>query len=99
MSPWRQGMRLRICRRLQRSIDRVAIDRFQIGLVSEIGTELANVLLADGSAEHSPDRVLLDLNMPVMDGWQFPAEQRRLVEPDLVKIPVLIVTGADGADR
>jgi CheY-like chemotaxis protein len=39
------------------------------------------------------------LNMPVMDGWQFRAEQRRLVEPDLVDIPVLILTGADGADQ
>ena len=37
--------------------------------------------------------------MPVMDGWQFRDEQRRLLVPDLVNIPVLILTGADGADR
>jgi len=154
-------MRLRISQRLQGSIDGVAIDHFQRGLIYEIGTQLASVLLAEGWAEpvdtadtalpssrpppnrtnplvlvvdddpnlrqlaadllighgydvisaqhgrealerlckHCPDLVLLDLNMPVMDGWQFRAEQRRLLEPDLVSIPVLIVSGADGADR
>jgi len=47
--------------------------------------------------EHRPDLVLLDLNMPVMDGWQFRAAQERLVETHLVNIPVLILTGADRA--
>jgi CheY-like chemotaxis protein len=154
-------MRLRICRRLQGSIDGVALDRFQIGVIYEIGTQVASVLLAEGWAEppgaadsvrpaprpppirinamvlvvddepdlrelvaelllshgynvvlaqhgrealerlceHCPDLVLLDLNMPVMDGWQFRAEQRRLLEPHLVNIPVLILTGAGGADQ
>src|SRR5438093_13664602 len=51
MLPWRQGMRLRICRRLQGSIDGVAIDQLQIGLIYEIGTQVASVLLAEGWAE------------------------------------------------
>jgi CheY-like chemotaxis protein len=45
--------------------------------------------------DHCPDLVLLDLNMPVMDGWQFRAAQARLVDSHLVNIPVLILTGAD----
>jgi len=152
-------MRLRICRRLHGSIDGVAIDHLEIGLIYEIGTQLASVLLAEGWAEpisaadaalpslrpplkrpsavvlvvddepdlrqltanllisngfdvviaqhgrealerlceHRPDLVLLDLNMPVMDGWQFRAAQARLVDSHLVNIPVLILTGADGA--
>src|SRR3989442_14532252 len=154
-------MRLRICRRLQGSIDGVAIDHFQIGLIYEIGTQVASVLLAEGWAEpvgaaddalpnprpppkrrgalvlvvddepdlrqlaadllighgfdvviaqhgrealqrlreHCPDLVLLALNMPVMDGWQFRPEQGRLVDSHLVNIPVLILTGADGASE
>jgi CheY-like chemotaxis protein len=154
-------MRLRICRRLQGSIDGVAIDHLQIGRTYEIGTQVANVLLAEGWAEpldaaddalpsprppprkgtavvlivddepdlrqltanllishgfdvvvaahgrealerlseHRPDLVLLDLNMPVMDGWQFLAAQACLVDTHLVNIPVLILTGAEGASE
>lgn len=154
-------MRLRICRRLQGSIYGVAIDHFRVGLVYEIGTQLASVFLAEGWAEpagigdgavatpgwfparpsavvlivddepdlrqltadlltchgynvvlaqhgqeaierlceHCPDLVLLDLNMPVMNGWQFRAEQERLHEPNLANIPVLIFTSADRADE
>jgi CheY-like chemotaxis protein len=47
--------------------------------------------------EHCPDLVLLDLNMPVMDGWEFRAAQARLAESRLVNVPVLIFTAADGA--
>jgi CheY-like chemotaxis protein len=38
-----------------------------------------------------PDVILLDLVMPVMDGYQF--RQRQLADPSLMSIPVLIVTG------
>ena len=48
-------------------------------------------------SERCPDLVLLDLQMPVMDGWQFRAEQQRLEEPGLANIPVLILTAADRA--
>jgi DNA-binding response OmpR family regulator len=37
-----------------------------------------------------PCLVLLDLMMPVMDGWQFRAEQLR--EPALADVPVVCVT-------
>ena len=43
-----------------------------------------------------PDLILLDLMMPVMDGWEFREEQQKL--PALASIPVLTVT-ADGDAR
>jgi len=39
-----------------------------------------------------PNIVLLDLMMPVMDGWQVRAEM--LADPSLAAIPVIIVSGA-----
>ena len=37
--------------------------------------------------------IVLDLRMPVMDGFAFRAEQRR--EPALANIPVIVLSGAD----
>jgi CheY-like chemotaxis protein len=39
-----------------------------------------------------PDVILLDLMMPVMDGWAFREEQSR--DPALAAIPVVVVTAA-----
>jgi CheY-like chemotaxis protein len=44
-----------------------------------------------------PDLIILDLWMPVMDGWQFRSEQ--VQDPRLAKIPVIVVTAlSDRAD-
>ncbi len=43
-----------------------------------------------------PNLILLDLMMPVMDGWQFRKEQIRRAE--LAAIPVIVVSAA-GKDR
>ena len=40
--------------------------------------------------------IVLDLRMPVMDGWTFRREQR--LDPVLDRIPVVVLSGAD-ADR
>jgi CheY-like chemotaxis protein len=37
------------------------------------------------------DLILLDLVMPLMDGWQFRAEQ--LKDPRLTRIPVIVLSG------
>jgi len=44
-----------------------------------------------------PDLVVLDLHMPVMNGWQFRAEQRRLAAAP-ASVPVLLMTGEADAD-
>jgi CheY-like chemotaxis protein len=38
----------------------------------------------------APDLIILDLWMPVMDGWQFRSEQ--IKNPRLVEIPVIVLT-------
>ena len=53
--------------------------------------------------DHHPSLVLLDLSMPVMDGWRFRQEQQRLTEPELAQVPVVILSAlndcADHAQR
>jgi CheY-like chemotaxis protein len=45
--------------------------------------------------EPRPGLILLDLMMPIMDGWQFRAEQRR--DASIASIPVVIIS-ATGRD-
>jgi CheY-like chemotaxis protein len=44
-----------------------------------------------------PRLILLDLMMPVMDGWQFRAEQLR--DATLCDIPVVVMTASRGVNR
>src|SRR5262245_51298579 len=43
----------------------------------------------------APDAIVLDLNMPVMDGWQFRTEVRR--DARWASIPVVAVSADDSA--
>jgi len=63
-------------------------------LVARDGKEAIARLSARGRC---PDLIVLDLHMPVMNGWQFRAEQRRLPSP-IASIPVLLMTGEVDAD-
>ncbi|MBI5549373.1 MAG: response regulator [Deltaproteobacteria bacterium] len=45
---------------------------------------------------HHPDLILLDMMMPVMDGWQFQRERQRMAE--VAGVPVVVLT-ADGNAR
>jgi CheY-like chemotaxis protein len=44
----------------------------------------------------APRLILLDLMMPVMDGWQFLAERHR--DPGLAAVPVVVCTASSGID-
>lgn len=57
--------------------------------------ENGEVALREARAER-PCVILLDLMMPIMNGWEFRSEQLR--DPDLSSIPVIIMT-ADGRAR
>jgi signal transduction histidine kinase len=44
---------------------------------------------------YEPDVVVLDLCMPLMDGWQFRLEQKR--DPSIASIPVIAMSASDSA--
>ena len=46
----------------------------------------------DALQRHSPCVVMLDLTMPVMNGWEFRAEQQKLDDRALASIPIIVVT-------
>jgi len=52
--------------------------------------------LAHLAAAAAPDLILLDLSMPVMDGWAFRSAQRS--DPRLARIPTVVVSASHGAD-
>jgi CheY-like chemotaxis protein len=45
-----------------------------------------------------PDLIVLDLNMPVMNGWDFCAEQRNLADVTRARAPVLVMSGDNEAE-
>jgi CheY-like chemotaxis protein len=47
--------------------------------------------------QHRPCVVLLDLTMPVMDGWQFRNEQQRLDDAALAGTPVIVLSALPDA--
>ncbi len=49
--------------------------------------------------DYAPDLVVLDLQMPVMDGWRFRAEQQLLTNVRVATVPVVLLTGTDNAEK
>jgi CheY-like chemotaxis protein len=56
----------------------------------ELALSHLKAALADGNA--LPDLILLDINMPVMDGWQFLAALAALPKPR--EVPVVMLTSS-----
>jgi len=42
--------------------------------------------------QYRPCMILLDLSMPVMDGWKFRSEQQHLSDPELAGVPVVVLS-------
>ena len=45
--------------------------------------------------ENIPDLILLDINMPIIDGWQFVEEYKSLQKEYDLDIPIFIVSSSD----
>jgi len=69
--------------------------RGQIKFV-ENGEELLNCLLRKGDGTPSPDLILLDLNMPRVNGYD--ALEAIKQHPDLRRIPVVVLTTSSRGD-
>ena len=50
-------------------------------------------------AGRGPMLMLLDLQMPVMDGWRFRAAQQLLSNVRVAAVPVVLMTGSDNAEK
>ena len=61
------------------------------------GLEAMNLLRQARLRKHPPNVILLDLMMPVMNGWQFLREQRQ--DPNLSAIPVVVMSATSGLRR
>jgi CheY-like chemotaxis protein len=44
-----------------------------------------------------PKLILLDLNMPVLDGWGFLLERSK--DPRLLNVPVILISGSEGIEK
>src|SRR5215467_8732275 len=63
-------------------------------VVAENGEQALKQLL-----DYAPDLVVLDLQMPVMDGWRFRAAQQLLSNVRVAAVPVVLLTGSDNAEK
>ena len=66
----------------------LTIEGFEAATVAN-GREALDYLHATGK----PNVILLDLMMPVMDGWEF--RRRQKADPELAPVPVIILSALD----
>jgi len=81
--------------------DDLAIRQTMAELLEDEGYEVACAAngadaLAQLAAAAAPSVILLDLTMPVMDGWTFRTAQRS--DPRLARIPTVVLSASHGAD-
>lgn len=66
----------------------LSLEGFQTAAVAN-GREALDYL----QQESAPDVILLDLMMPVMDGWEF--RRRQQADPALADVPVIVLSALD----
>lgn len=75
----------------------------RIGITNEIytalnGKEALNLLGHAAPQRFVPDVILLDLNMPIMDGFSFLETFKKLNLPGMDKVTIIIVTSSEDPD-
>lgn len=83
---------------IHQQITEIMLDRLSISNAvtkfSDAQDVLEHIRTQCSNANELPDVILLDLNMPVMDGWEF-LEAFSLVRPSLIKqIKVYVLTSS-----
>ena len=77
-------------RDLREALSEILRDEGYVVAGAAHGREALQLLRGDF---HRPALILLDLTMPVMNGWQFREHQRR--DPGLSGIPVIVLSAGD----
>ena len=74
---------------LREALSQVLADEGYDLLGARDGLEAVNCL----KRGNRPDVILLDLSMPVVNGWEFRMIQKR--DPEIAHIPVILITAGD----
>lgn len=61
----------------------------------ENGLDALEILKEKINSNNMPDAIMLDINMPVMDGWQFLEEYKKLKADFNLQTPVYLVTSSN----
>jgi CheY-like chemotaxis protein len=69
---------------------------YEVAAAAE-GREALGQLRGDRTGPRRPRLILLDLMMPVMDGFEFRVQQ--LQDPEIADIPVIVFSGGGDLDR
>jgi CheY-like chemotaxis protein len=81
---------------VRQAVLEVLADQDYDAIAATNGAEALKRLHSDSEA-NKPCLILLDVMMPVMDGWAFRAAQTS--DPELRKIPVVVLTAHGSAQR
>jgi len=91
-------MRLRITRQLRESIDGIQFSAFRSGYVYEVGTTIANYLLASGAAEPVEDDEPY-LILPPEKHLFYPTPTQKTAHSRVFERPHIAIAPAMAADR
>jgi CheY-like chemotaxis protein len=77
---------------LRETVSEVLQDRGLLAVAAANGRQALDVLRSEAGM---PAVILLDLMMPVMDGWEFLVHKRE--DPGLARLPVVVLTAYAGS--